>query len=742
MPSFHKLSKLTLGFLISVVVLWSSTYAFELNSGNIVSYCSIWATDCYLGSQWITSIASDTFVWYTNLTTLYLNNNQISSIESGAFDGLTSLTNLYLSNNLISSIESGDFDGLTSLTNLYLNNNLISSIESGDFDGWTSLTTLYLNNNQISSIESGDFDGLTSLTILYLSNNLISSIESGDFDGLSSLTYLDLYWNQISSIESGDFDGLSSLTNLYLNNNLISSIESGDFDGLTSLMNLNLNVNCIDTDNTLVTDYLNTLPWIYYSLQSVCVWVQYSPSMITSWPVTGSLFFTGPASSVSALLLDNPDMILYDHVFTGNWSHLYDYSSMTDNNGFLWSRYMTNNAWLPRPDTILWSVTWIIDTTPPIWTLSYSTTGITNQSVIATLTLNETGSVTNNSGSTTYTFTGNGIFTFAYQDIAGNTGSAIATVNWIDKTAPIITLNGSSIFSGYVGDSYTDAWASWTDAVAGTGTIIGSWTINTALAGTYIITYTITDTAGNTTSATRTVILTAKPITSTPWYAWGGWGGWGSLIKDNCPDGDYTSSYYDGSCGTKPITKTGTIITTGIIAKPINNNTTETPTTEQEKAYEWALSVWITTIDTIQEARLDSRITRAELAKMLSVYMTEVLGKTVVKSDTACSFVDSDQSTKDLLPYITQACQLRIMGLQSDGKTPLTNFNPNSLVTRAEFGTVLSRVLYGDRYNSKDTIQWREWHLQNLQQQDIISVVTPTLQEKRGWIMLMLYRNK
>ena len=38
------------------------------------------------------------------------------------------------------------------------------------------------------------------------------------------------------------------------------------------------------------------------------------------------------------------------------------------------------------------------------------------------------------------------------------------------------------------------------------------------------------------------------------------------------------------------------------------------------------------------------------------------------------------------------------MGLESDG-TPGKVFNPNTTVTRAQFGTMLSRLLYGNTYN-------------------------------------------
>lgn len=47
------------------------------------------------------------------------------------------------------------------------------------------------------------------------------------------------------------------------------------------------------------------------------------------------------------------------------------------------------------------------------------------------------------------------------------------------------------------------------------------------------------------------IIGTAVPVT--PTYSGGGGGG-GSLARDNCPSGDYSYSYYDGTCGVKPAT--------------------------------------------------------------------------------------------------------------------------------------------------------------------------------------------
>jgi len=77
-----------------------------------------------------------------------------------------------------------------------------------------------------------------------------------------------------------------------------------------------------------------------------------------------------------------------------------------------------------------------IDTRAPTAVISYSTAEFTNQDVIVTLVPSEPVIVSNNEGVDTYTFTENSSFTFEFTDLAGNPGSATATVNNIDKVAP------------------------------------------------------------------------------------------------------------------------------------------------------------------------------------------------------------------------------------------------------------------------------------------------------------------
>lgn len=90
-----------------------------------------------------------------------------------------------------------------------------------------------------------------------------------------------------------------------------------------------------------------------------------------------------------------------------------------------------------------------IDEQVPTATVSYDVTEWTDQDIVATLVPSETVVVTNNEGLETYTFTENGSFTFEFTDLAGNPGSAIATVSNIDKLAP----TDPTSFVGYTNNS-------------------------------------------------------------------------------------------------------------------------------------------------------------------------------------------------------------------------------------------------------------------------------------------------
>jgi len=87
--------------------------------------------------------------------------------------------------------------------------------------------------------------------------------------------------------------------------------------------------------------------------------------------------------------------------------------------------------------------------------------------------------------------------------------------------------------------------------------------------------------------------------------------------------------------------------------------------------------------------------------------------------------------------YAKLACQLGVMGVNPDG-TPASNFNPNGTVTRAEFGTVLSRSLYGNLYDGG--APYYKNHLSALKKSGIMKNITASNKEIRGYVMLMLMR--
>ena len=151
-------------------------------------------------------------------------------------------------------------------------------------------------------------------------------------------------------------------------------------------------------------------------------------------------------------------------------------------------------------------------------------------------------------------------------------------------------------------------------------------------------------------------------------------------------------------------------------------------------AYNFARKNNITTKDTIREADMDAPLTRIAMAKMLSQYAMNVLGKTPDTSVEVPTFPDVDEKlNKDYNDWVTLAYQLGIMWIN------VNNYRPFDLVTRAEFGTALSRMLFG-----LEDGEWNEWystHLAKLMEEQIITNNNPNLKELRGYVMIMLMRS-
>jgi hypothetical protein len=157
-------------------------------------------------------------------------------------------------------------------------------------------------------------------------------------------------------------------------------------------------------------------------------------------------------------------------------------------------------------------------------------------------------------------------------------------------------------------------------------------------------------------------------------------------------------------------------------------------------AYNWAINNWITTIDDVSKVKFNKKITRAELAKMMVVFMSWTLQREPLLTwEVNYKDVDS-KKLWDLTWYIQLAYQYQIMGIRSDW-TPMENFNPDKTVTRAEFATVLSRVLFGNTYN-QGWVKYYEKHIEALEKANILNNTNPNLVEARWRIMTMLYNTQ
>jgi hypothetical protein len=170
----------------------------------------------------------------------------------------------------------------------------------------------------------------------------------------------------------------------------------------------------------------------------------------------------------------------------------------------------------------------IVDNIPPRGEITYSNATLTNQDVIATLTVNESiqdlaGWTKTSSLIWTKPIESNATQTIEFYDLAGNKGTAILSVGNIDKEKPVITFSGNNpLYLGCVTDFDFESAASATDNHDGNITNRMTYThnlvygqiripfvgnIKVIMPGNYDINYTVTDSAGNTATRTRTVIV-------------------------------------------------------------------------------------------------------------------------------------------------------------------------------------------------------------------------------------------
>ena len=158
---------------------------------------------------------------------------------------------------------------------------------------------------------------------------------------------------------------------------------------------------------------------------------------------------------------------------------------------------------------------------------------------------------------------------------------------------------------------------------------------------------------------------------------------------------------------------------------------------ELQGAYDYAYGIGITTQSSIDSANMYGNLLRAHMAKMMVAYAKEVKG---MKADTSVkvNFTDIAGQSAELQGYIVEAAQMGLMGINSDGSVA-AKFNPTGVVTRAEFGTVLDRVINGNANNGGTP--YYAAHLSALKAAGVMTnISTPNANEVRGYVMLMMQR--
>lgn len=223
-----------------------------------------------------------------------------------------------------------------------------------------------------------------------------------------------------------------------------------------------------------------------------------------------------------------------------------------------------------------------------------------------------------------------------------------------------------------------------------------------------------------------------KPTRENPPTTWCIWCGWGiKIIIDECPDGDFSPSYYDRDCWSED---SHNIVNYCWVWRTKYSQ-------ERVDAFQYAYWLWITTVCPIEDANLDWYILRKELAKMISEFAIKVIWLYPDFSKYECDrYRDIWKESEELQFYMKLSCRLWLMWLHTDWITVKSNFDPNDYVDRAQFGTIMSRLIFGWKYNWNED-NWYIDHLKALRKYKIMKYIdNPAMKELRAYVMIMMQR--
>lgn len=496
------------------------------------------------------------------------------------------------------------------------------------------------------------------------------------------------------------------------------------------------------------TGYIRDIAWNIISIPYNITWISNEwPDIHLTYPINGHVstwnihFAWNTDISTCQAIVSWYDVTIYsgaNEVTTLHTNNLsYDYNIYQDG----------TYTWKVKATDILWRIaesevrSFVIRSWASICNIVYTPASghKTSWDVLAVLTwctewttwFNKTGVV----------FTGNGQFVFTFRNELGITWNAIAIVNWIDKDAPVLlevtpvpspttdttpnyTFSSSEswsiIYSGSC-SSVTTGAKSWDNTV--TFNELELWTYSDCV-------IVVVDEVWNRSEPLQVsqFVITSESQNGSE--------------RDYCPDWDYSDNFHDGTC-----TWSHKSDEVRDICKIDQSKYSD----EMKLAYLYSYMHGMTTMCPIDDADLYGYLRRDHLAKILSQYAVNVLWLVPEKWKAGCdSYNDIAKSSNEMKEYMKTACELHLMWMESDGDTPMKSFYPHWIVTRAEFGTTLSRLIYWDKYNLESEAEntypwaWYSKHLAALRRDEIMNEIYwdwPQHFELRGYVMLMLMRH-
>lgn len=124
--------------------------------------------------------------------------------------------------------------------------------------------------------------------------------------------------------------------------------------------------------------------------------------------------------------------------------------------------------------------------------------------------------------------------------------------------------------------------------------------------------------------------------------------------------------------------------------------------TDDEKAYDFAFNLGMTTMKTLKDFRLNDKITRQEAAKMFVAYAENAFGAKYASYPEDCNVVYLDEKLfgPTLKDFIYSACALDIM------KGSDKSFMPNANISKGQTLAVIMRIADGRQKEPKVQSRW------------------------------------